>query len=390
MHVLAAAHDFYPDPGFGGTGRYAYETLSRLVDRGHRATVVTRQRGDAPIHSVVDGIEVYRYSFRVDGRNAPSILGQLPRAASKVSTHISGVDPDIVSYQGPMSSVLVDRVVEDAPRLTTYHSPWPTEYAIKARHSETWWPRRRLNTAVRRAVERHVLRRSDVVVTLSNYMSRVLAEVHGMTADHVVPGGVDVERFHPDNESLCRGDDVTYLTVPRLSPRMGHRLLLDAYREVEEGLDAELLVAGTGPLRQELEREAVRKDVAGSTEFLGYVPDSSLPNLYSAADVFVLPTTRLEGFGLATLEALASGTPVVATDVGGTTELLDGLQDRLPNGSTVQPRAEELAGRMLEWGSLSQEGYMEACRTCRRYAEQNYCWGRVVDRLEDLYLRYAR
>src|SRR5207249_11624167 len=62
--------------------------------------------------------------------------------------------------------------------------------------------------------------------------------------------------------------------------------------------------------------------------FLGFIPDETLPSYYHAADVFVLPTRELEGFGLVTVEALACGTPVLGTPVGATPEVLSGLEDR--------------------------------------------------------------
>jgi len=85
MHLLVAAHDLYPDPGSGGTGRYVYETARRFVDRGHRVSVVTRRRGDVPERERRDGIDVCRYDIEIAGESAPSIAAQLPGAAESVA-----------------------------------------------------------------------------------------------------------------------------------------------------------------------------------------------------------------------------------------------------------------------------------------------------------------
>ncbi|GAA0683088.1 glycosyltransferase family 4 protein [Natronoarchaeum mannanilyticum] len=420
MHVLVAAHDFYPDPGAGGTGRYVYETARRLVDRGHRVSVVTRRRGDVPRRGTVEGIRVARYDCSIAEEWAGSIAGQLPRAVRAVATAIddlTGGRPDLFSVQGHVTGLLADRAVDnDVPRVATFHSPWPTEYRIRTRESELAPWRRALNVELRLLVERRLLSRCDRVVTLSEYMGEECRRVYGLPADAdhaVIPGGVDVERFRPDvgtyapiagatddtsdadatvgaNGGTLSGDSISFLTVRRLSKRMGHDLLLAAFAKVLDRYPgARLFVAGDGPLRDDLERRAVELGVDDRTTFLGYVPDEELPAAYATADAFVLPTTELEGFGLATLEALSSGTPVVGTPVGGTVEVLGSLVDRpsVPDELLLSSvDASELAGGMGVLADLDAAALQSLGRTCRRYAREQYTWDRTVTRLEAYYL----
>jgi glycosyltransferase involved in cell wall biosynthesis len=128
--------------------------------------------------------------------------------------------------------------------------------------------------------------------------------------------------------------------------------------------------------------------VEEETTFLGYVPDDDLPTVYRSADVFVLPTTELEGFGLATLEALASGLPVVGTPVGGTVELLSELEEEVSaHGPLLVDRVEEtaLATAMLDWADQAHHARETTGRTCRRYVRQRYSWDRTARRLQSLY-----
>jgi len=393
MHVLTGAHDFYPDPGSGGTGRYVYETSRLLVDRGHDVSVITRRRGDDPRREVVDGIEVFRYDVEVANRAAPTVLPGLYRARKQVLEHVSAATvegpPDVVSFQGSVTSLLLDGIVEnDVPRVLTFHSPWPTEYRLRTRDSRSdlrrWW-----NARIRRYLEGRLLSRSDGVITLSEYMERRLHRTYGFVADPtVIPGGVDATRFAPGAgpSDLVAGGDPAILTVRRLGQRMGLGMLLEAFATVvDRHPGAHLYIAGDGPLRDELECAAERHDLDANVTFLGYVPRTELPGAYASADLFVLPTTDLEGFGLATLEALASGTPVVGTPVGGTVEVLSGLESDPAVPAPVMPStvdADALQRAIVEWIELPRGRVASAERTCRRHAVENYRWERTVARLE--------
>jgi glycosyltransferase involved in cell wall biosynthesis len=398
VHVLIAAHDFYPDPGSGGTGRYVAATARHLVDRGHNVSVVTRRRGGVPPSETVDGIDVYRYRLRVAGRSLPRILRDLPSAATAVADHVTAATasadaPDLLSLQGPVTGTLVERMVPgNVPRVVTMHSPWPTEYRLRSRGATgTGDLRRYANISLRRHVEGHLLARSDRIVTLSEYMRSVTRRVydHDLTTN-VIPGGVDATRFRPDGPTHGRIEgDPAFLTVRRLCERMGHDRLLRAFASVaEDHSGARLYVAGDGPLRDELKATARSLGIAERTDFLGYVPREELPAVYRSADVFVLPTSDLEGFGLATLEALASGLPVVATPVGGTVEVFSDLatEPEMPASPLVDDATPaSLADGLDTWASVSSDGYARAGRRCQRYAKRRYPWPRTVSRLEALY-----
>ncbi|RDI71079.1 glycosyltransferase family 4 protein [Halopelagius longus] len=398
MRLLVAAHDFYPDPGSGGSGRYVYETTRRLTDRGHEVSVVTRRRGGVPARETVDGVEVRRYDLAIADRTAPDILPQLPDAARAVEAACEDTDPDVLSLQGPVTGALADRAVpDDVPRSCTFHSPWPTEYLLRTRDGGLPRWRRELNASLRRQLERRLLERADDVVTLSRFMDDQLCGVYGPVHDAaVVPGGVDTETYRPDAGPYDRmeGDDAdadgtAFLTVRRLSPRMGHELLLDAFADhASDYPDDRLYVAGDGPLREELEARADRLGVDDRVTFLGYVPDADLPSAYASADAFVLPTTRLEGFGLATLEALSSGTPVVGTPVGGTVEILSECEraPEIPERMLLAGVDEdELAAALGRWSALSATERERAGEACRRYVREQYTWGRTVEARERRY-----
>ena len=136
-----------------------------------------------------------------------------------------------------------------------------------------------------------------------------------------------------------------------------------------------LALAGTGPERESLETQVATSGLGQHVHLLGRIEEARLPELYRAAHAFVLPTRALEGFGMATAEALASGLPVVATDVGATSDLLAGC----PGAVLVRPGrsdllAEALAARLRDRDALQRDG-----AAARRHAETTLGWDAHVD-----------
>jgi glycosyltransferase involved in cell wall biosynthesis len=146
--------------------------------------------------------------------------------------------------------------------------------------------------------------------------------------------------------------------VGSLIERKGHDLVIEALRG-RPGW--RLLIAGSGPLRAELLALARRTGVADRVRFLGEVPHARLPNLYAAADVLVLASSR-EGWANVLLEAMACGTPAVATDVNGTCEVLaSAAAGRLIRTRTAEAVAEAVS---------AIEAAPPRRSATRRYAEQ--------------------
>ncbi|MBM4087597.1 MAG: glycosyltransferase, partial [Planctomycetes bacterium] len=133
-------------------------------------------------------------------------------------------------------------------------------------------------------------------------------------------------------------------------------------------------------LERELKSLVSRLGLADRVIFAGKAPEADLPRFYQAADLFVLPTRELEGFGMVTPEALASGTPVLGTPVGGTVEILGRLNPDLLFADTS---AEAMAAKLLDFatsGNLTPQ----LRQACRDYAVARYSWDAVVDQYEAL------
>ncbi|OWY62564.1 hypothetical protein B7486_57730, partial [cyanobacterium TDX16] len=177
-------------------------------------------------------------------------------------------------------------------------------------------------------------------------------------------------------------DRPTIVTVRRLVRRTGVDLLLDALVPiVREVPDVQLVVAGDGRRRPALEAQAEQLGLATHVTFLGRVPDDVLPTLYRAADLSVVPSRSLEGFGLVTLESLACGTPVVVTDVDG---LADAPRELDPSCVVRRDDVGALADRLV--GALLGRAPLADPTRCRRLAE-GHSWAHVARSHLELYDR---
>lgn len=141
---------------------------------------------------------------------------------------------------------------------------------------------------------------------------------------HVMRNGVDLERFHPIDPSEARkhlklGNERILLSVGNLVENKGHRLAIEALSRLSE--DTIIVIVGTGPDLTSLKEFAKSNGHETKVRFVGQVPNEQLKWWYSAADVLVLCSSR-EGWANVLLEAMACGTPVIATNIGGTPEVV--------------------------------------------------------------------
>lgn len=177
-------------------------------------------------------------------------------------------------------------------------------------------------------------REANALITVSQSLKRTLVEF-GIEPERVavLRNGVETDLFRPLSRDECRvafnTDRFCLVSVGGLIPRKGHAITIEAMTQLP---DCELLIAGAGPLRAQLETQAKSLGVADRVRLLGEVAHRDLPKLYNAADAMVLMSSR-EGWANVILESLASGTPVLASDVGGANEII-----RAPVAGALVPR----------------------------------------------------
>lgn len=398
MKIIVVSDLWFPDT-FGGSERVAQETATGLSRRGHELEVWTlRARASLPDRSFDGDVRINRVGWTRLHRVVPRTLTMIA-VGLRASKAARG--SDLIITHDPWTSFGLWLSATRIPILKQFHASDYLEWKQAGPDAS-----RRLGKRLRRLqptafaayarllkfAERRGVRKAAAITLLSSYSFGILERMHGAprVPVAVIPGGVDTERFSParDRQALRArlgfGDDERIvLTVRRLDPRMGIPQLLDAVADLEgRGVRLRAIVAGDGPLREQIRQQVLDRDLSGSVELRGKVSEDELVDLYRAADLFVLPTQAYEGFGMVTLEALACGTPVLGTPIGATPEILAPLEPRLVmRGADVASIATGIVD-VLEMDATS-------LRERSRLHATGYSWDRIITQFEQFAGRTA-
>ena len=405
MKVLMVGSGAYPDET-GGAHVYVYELSRHLARLGHTVTVLIRKsRPELPSREMIDGLDYVRYPC-TEASDPIRWRLRLYRGARTAFAQLASQQAfDVIHghWPHPAAAVFRHAASQSALRVYTLHAPLFEEEQVEAavlRRGSRLTPRNLLKAAwvplslcEKKATERGVLRRSAVVFTLSNFMHERARSCFGVPHSRlkIIPGGADVARFCPVDDSRrlairsslgLGAGTILLLTVRRLVPRMGLANLVTAIRIVAEREPRVLLcIGGKGPLEGELQRMIGHLELRKHVWMAGFIPDAALPDWFRAADFFVLPSEFLEGFGLATVEAMACGTPALGTPVGGTPEILATLDKRLLfEGTSPQHLAQGILRNICRQDLCELRGKVAAS------AHQRYSWQTVAREVEAVLL----
>ncbi len=395
--ILSLQFYAYPD-AIGGAWKYTHEVNRRLVARGWPLHLITcKPDASLPDNETIDGVNFHRLSA--------SDAKQFFRLGRRVNRVIERIAEDtrigLVHVHNPLIGYLAlnNAELDDAVKVVHVHSLWQDEERINRLGPETsptlfspiWW---RLQAI--RYMEWREFRRADSCLFLSEYMRQSFLDYFPFKKPRlrVIPGGVDTDYFRPASSEQTTGmlrekldlptDVPVLLTVRRMEPRMGLDRLIDALKIVKGRKPDQnflLVMVGKGSMLEQL-RKKVQVQVLGLGEcirFPGEISGDDLLAYYQTADIYILPTVELEGFGLSTVEALACGLPAMGTPVGGTLEILKALDERLLFSGTT---AENMA-RRIETFLADPEPFRKLKSNCRELALSRYGWEQVVDRIEE-------
>jgi len=353
-------------PVIGGAEVLAGQLLPALQERGYEFTVVTSRRPlDRPNEEIYKGIPVHRFPFR-ENLNQVSELVEIKQRVQNLKKqfapdliHISAVERDHVFH-------LLTAQAYPVPLLITLHNVLTQE----VEKSDSWL--RRLVTSADwvSCVSVSVLTATRMM--LPNTACRSSVVYNGLDIPAVVPKGApaDVPQL------LCLG---------RLKARKGFDLALTAFASIIQRFpQVRLVVAGDGPERPSLERQAARLGIAGVVDFIGWVDPGDIPKVVAKATAVVMPS-RHEPFGLVALDAALMARPIVASRVGGLAEVVTHRE----TGLLVEPEDSAGVAEALAFLLENHDLAAEMGRVARERAQEVFSWNRCVSGYDELYQKLA-
>jgi glycosyltransferase involved in cell wall biosynthesis len=376
--LCVVTHTFLPH--VGGIERVVYEQCKRLMQKQFEPMVVTH-RNYTNKNYVFDGIRVQCYDSLSIGFRL-GIPYPIPSVASYKTFLESVKSSDLIHVHGHpyLSSLIAAKIAKkySKPLVLTQHNTF-IEY------NNFWDQIEKLNDL---AIGREVLKEAEKIIVVSNATKNY---VLSLGADpekiRVLHNGVDVNRFRPltgvkDEMRKKLGiskDSSVVLTVRRLVYKNGIDTLIESAKvAVKKNPRLFFLVVGKGPDFGKVKEKIEQLGIQENFRLTGFISDEDLPFYYNVADFFVLPSKSGEGLPLVALEAMACGVPVIATNVGGISEVM-----KEGYGKLVPPNSpDSLAEAILDF-SHSELSTLK--KDLRAMIEQNYSWDKNVEKLVEIY-----
>jgi glycosyltransferase involved in cell wall biosynthesis len=376
--LCVVTHTFLPH--VGGIERVVYEQCKRLMQKQFEPMVLTHRNYTAKSY-VFDGIRVRCY----DSLNIGFRLG-IPYAIPQISSFKTFLETvksnDLIHVHGHpyLSSFLAAKIAKrySKPLVLTQHNTF-IEY------NNIWDIAEKLNDL---AVGKQVLKEADKIIVVSNATRNYVLSLGADPEKTVVlHNGVDLNRFKPLPEVKgemrkklgISEDTCVVLTVRRLVYKNGIDTLLESAEiAVKKNPKLAFVVVGKGPDFEEVKERIVQLGMQRNFRLTGFVSDEDLPFYYNVADLFALPSKSGEGLPLVVLEAMACGLPVIATDVGGTSEVMSEDYRKL-----VPPNVPiSLAEAILKFSCKDLTALKKELRVMM---EQKYSWDLNVEKLGKIY-----
>jgi glycosyltransferase involved in cell wall biosynthesis len=376
----------FPPRIIGGISPHVYYLSKNLAKEGVKVYVVTCDFPGAPDHEVMDGVEV----FRIDSYKNPSpdfaswvylMNMNMQKEAAAIVKNLGGVDIFHAHDWLVANAGIGLKHVFRRPLLATIHSTeigrrngLHSDYERMIHETEAW-----------------LTYEAWRVICCSNYMVSHVKWAFNLPEDKLVmiPNGVDAKEYEKSTVDLNQfrrrfalPEEKIVLYVGRLVYEKGIQVLINAIPKILEKVNAKFVIVGNGYMKEPLWEKIKHMGLAHKVLFTGFVDDETLRNLQKCADVSVVPSL-FEPFGIVALEAMAAKSPVVVSDTGGLSEIVE--HDL--TGVKVYPDNPE----SLAWGVtrvLLDEAYANKLReNAYRLVVEKYNWKKISRQTKSVYER---
>ena len=361
-------------PYRGGVETHVEEISKRLAMAGFDVKIYsTDPSGKLPKRQNKSNLEIFRFRS-LSPKRVYFFAPELFRALAKAK------DVDIIHAHGyPNFPALASAAAKSRNKKPFVFTPHYGGYDVQTMGTGIW--RIYAKKAYNVSVGKFIMSRADAVVTVGKPEREAVKEKFGLKCERIwyIPNGVNAIRFQ---SSTTKRDGKTVLYVGRLEKYKGIHFLLKAFKKVQViHPETELVIVGSGPYKKELVRLASCLNLTRSVKFLENVPEESLTQLYQSSSVFA-SLSQYEGQPISLVEAMASGLPVVATNVGAVPELIRNQE----TGFLLNfPPEEKILVERLAF-LLGNEGFSRKIgEEARRTILSTFSWDKTVNELIKVY-----
>ncbi len=375
----------FPPRIIGGISPHVYYLSKSLAKDGAKVYIVTCDFPGAPEHENVDGVEVYR----IDSYKNPSpdfaswvylMNMNMQKEAAAIVNRIGGVDIFHAHDWLVATAGIGLKHVFRKPLIATIHSTeigrrngLHSDYEKMIHETEAW-----------------LTYEAWRVICCSNYMISHVKWAFGLPEDKLImiPNGVDAKEYEKDSDAdlssfrmkFALPEEKIVLFVGRLVYEKGIHVLVNAMPKILEKVNAKFVIVGSGYMKESLAEIVRNMGLTHKVLFTGFLDDETLRNLQKCADVSVVPSL-FEPFGIVALEAMAAKSPVVVSDSGGLSEIVE----HDVTGVKVYPNNSD----SLAWGVtrvLLDEKYANWLReTAYKKVKENFSWEKISNQTKNVY-----
>ena len=374
----------YPPRVIGGISPHIYFLSKHLAKQGVKVYVVTCDFPGAPAHEVIDGVEVYR----IDSYKNPSpdfatwvylMNMNMQRETAALMKKFGNKIDVIHAHDWLVANAGIGlKHVFRKPLLVTMHS---TEMGR----------RDGLHTTAEKMIhetEAWLTYEAWKVICCSNYMISHVRYVFGLPNDKLVmvPNGVNIHNYDSDidrnkfRSKFALPEEKIVLFVGRLVYEKGIHVLVNAVPKILSKVNAKFIIVGSGYMKEQLLNIVRSMGLEHKVLFEGFLDEVTLFKLQRVADVSVVPSL-FEPFGIVALEAMAAQSPVVASDTGGLSEIIEHEM----TGVKVYPNNPD----SLAWGItkvLKNEGFAGLIRdNAYKRVQEKYDWEKIAQQTKHIY-----
>ncbi len=383
MDICALNPFFYPY--MGGTEKVLMEVYSRL-SKYHNITLISGmpRHTHLPVREEINGISVIRLDTRyIDLPGLPipfPLMHGIRDAIAKSNADIYHINNRYLYYRDTLKAISQ----KGKKMAITIHNALP-------KGIDFWTDS--MGLLYDAAWGRRIMHKADLITGVSKNTVATTVPKEDMHKTEAIYNGINIHMFKPRDRhakelkkyaSMYGGHDIRILTNGRLVPQKGQIYLLAALKMfVDEGNDASLMIIGAGPMQNALLKLSKKLKIDDRMRIISGIDEGELPYYYNSADIFVLPSTYEPG-SIALIEAMASGTPSIATRVGGIPELMGRC------GLYIKPKDSYDIYKKLNFFIDNNKVISRLKKDAHSRAVANHNWDRIAMKYNEAFERTAQ